>query len=267
MPNSLLRALVDLRDKQIQKGRIQFSNRLHALVTDVDNDSDGQQEKIIRAWTKRFNELETQLDQDISNLVKDEIIYDELSRLKGIGPMLSAKLIAMIDIHEAKTVSALWKYSGYGVGRYWVDEEGTVKAPQEGLVYDEGEVTKVITQPEPGWTLIECRDRPVKGFLLPYNRRLKTSLYLIASSFLKCSSPYRLVYDNAKLYYGANRDWTKAHIHRAAIRKMLKIFLSHLWERWRLAEGLEIRVPYVYEKLGHTHKYQPEDFGWKKDGD
>jgi len=226
MPDNLLRALVDLRDRQIQKARIQFGNRLAAIEQSADDPSVSDQRNVVDKWLIRFTDLEMELNKDIARAVKTEPIYESLSGLKGIGPLLSAKLIAMIDIERADTVSALWRYCGYGV----VDGE---------------------------------RERPTKGEKLHYNARLKTTLYLVASSFLKCNSPYREVYDDAKTFYQAGRpDWTKAHIHNAAMRKMIKVFLSHLWEAWRVIENLPVRGTYVHDRLNHDHEYKAEDFGW-----
>lgn len=225
MTDSVLRALVDLRDRQIQKGRIQFQLRLDAIQRGADQ-SNGQQIEIVTRWMDHFAALESELDQDIAVAVATEPVYNDLVALKGIGPLLSAKLIAMIDIQRANTVSALWRYAGYAV-------------------------------------INGKRERPVKGEKLHYNKRLKTTLYLVASSFLRCNSPYRAIYDDARDYYQANRpDWTKGHQHRAALRKMIKVFLAHLWERWRIVEGLPTRRLYVHEKLGHQHIHQASDFGW-----
>lgn len=257
----VLRALVDLRDRQIQKARIQFNNRL-AAIDNATDESSGKQRKVVERWLDVFTALEKQLDIDITKAVEDIPIYEELSNIKGIGPMLAAKLIAMIDIEKANTVSALWRYCGYGVGEYWVDEKGEIKAPKNGIQYIDKQRVRVTPEPKPEWTLQEMRDRPVEKFLLSYNKRLKTTLYLIAGSFMKCGSPYREIYDRAKVHYQQNTDWTKGHIHRAATRKMIKIFLSHLWERWRLLEDLPIRRAYVLEQLGHTTEFLPEEFGW-----
>ena len=46
------------------------------------------------------------------------------------------------------------------------------------------------------------------------------------------------------------------------MRKMTKMFLSHLWTTWRTIEGLEVTAPYVHDILGHAHLYEPIEFGW-----
>ena len=152
-------------------------------------------------------------------------MYPYINGIKGIGPSLASQVLSLIDITRADTVSALWRYAGYAV----VD----------------GKAEKLK-----------------KGEKAHYNANLKKALYKVAMSFLKCSSPYRKFYDDAKQYYEANRDWTKMHIHLASIRKMIKMFLSHLWHVWRTVEGLPTRELYVVEKLGHNHIIPPDDFGW-----
>lgn len=225
MTDSTLRALVDLRDRTLQKSRIAFGNRAGAIERGADQ-ADVATQELVAKWQERFNALEKEADHDIATLAEGIPIVDELVQLKGISYTLAAKLVALVDITHSSTVSGLWRYAGYAV-------------------------------------IDGARERPVKGEKLHYNLRLKTTCYLVGSSFLRCGSPYRQVYDSAREYYTLNRpDWTEGRRHNAAMRKMIKMFLSHLWERWRMLEGLPTREIYVVEQLGHAHKYGPLDFDW-----
>lgn len=225
--NDTLRVLVDLRDRTLQKSRIGFSNRLSAIARGADQ-SDSDSQAILERWQTRFDELEKEADSDIRALCDGVEIIEHMTVIKGIGALLAAKVVSMIDIERAGTVSALWRYAGYAV----MDGE---------------------------------RERPTKGEKLHYNKRLKTTCYLVATSFLRSGSPYRKIYDTAREYYAANRpDWTKLHCHEAALRKMIKLWLSHLWLTWRTLEGLPVSNPYVHEKLGHEHYMPPSDFGWQE---
>ena len=98
--NELLRTLVDTRDRQIQKARIQFGNRINAIERGAD-ESSGQQAEILERYYAQFRLIEDQLDKDIAEMVAEEPVYDYVSAVKGIGPGLAAKLIAMIDIERA----------------------------------------------------------------------------------------------------------------------------------------------------------------------
>jgi hypothetical protein len=219
----LARALVDLRDRQIQKARIQFGNRLTAIENGAD---ESPYRSYLKKWYSRFDEIEKELDKSIADLSEDFPIIARMTRVKGVGKTLAMKVAVMIDIQRADTISALWRYAGYAV----VDGE---------------------------------REKPRKGEKLHYNARLKSTCYLIGSSFLKSNSPYRRIYDEAKVYYQANRpDWTKAHVHNASMRKMIKIWLAHLWMVWREMEGLPVTQPWIADESPHHRIMKPEEFGW-----
>jgi len=223
--NDELRVLVDMRDRVLQKTRIMFGNRLDAIHRGDDEASE-REIRLLQGWYERFLYLEEEADGQITELAAEYEIIGHMVQVKGVGKMLAAIVVSMVDIGRASTVSALWRYAGYAV-------------------------------------INGARERPVKGEKLAYNKRLKAACYKVGSSFLKSNSPYRKVYDDARVYYEANRpDWTKGHQHNAAMRKMIKMWLSHLWVTWRQIEGLDVRAPYVHEKMGHNHQYAPEAFGW-----
>lgn len=219
-----LRILIDLREVW-QKQRIAFGARMDAINREVDTATEREYD-LIQRYYERFMDVEDETDADILVEIEGVEIIDRMMEVKGIGPMLAARVVCMINIERANTVSALWRYCGYAV----IDGK---------------------------------RERPTKGEKLHYNARLKKACYLVGSSFLKSRSPYADVYYKAKEYYTENREWTKAHCHNAAMRKMVKLFLSHLWVIWRTLEGLPVRNLYVEEYLGHTTIIQPEEMGWE----
>ncbi len=220
-----LRVLVDLRDRVLQKNRIAFGLRESAIQRGADQSGNGNSD-LFERWQERFLTLEKEADSDIKELAGDIPIIQQMVKVRGVGYLLAAKVAAMIDIERANTVSALWRYAGYAV--------------------IEGH-----------------REKLAKGEKAHYNRRLKIACRLVGESFLKSNSPYRSIYDSAREYYAANReDWTPLHQHNAALGKMIKVWLQHLWVIWREMEGLEITELYVMERLGHTHYIRPEDFGW-----
>jgi len=181
-------------------------------------------------------------------------VWDWLVAIKGIGDHTAAKIIALID-DPAKfaTVSKLWRFSGYGL------KDGQI-------------------------------DRPTKGAVLPYNRRLKSELFLMAESFVKQQTPtYVTIYYEEKERQrrehpepvcskcgavarlrgqswtcpecrasGRAINYTPMHLDYRAKRKVVKVLLQHLWVVWREAEGLPVTMPYVHDVLHHTHYIAPE---------
>lgn len=223
-PATELRFLADTY-MQAQKFRISCENRARSLEQGVDVAEEAQQE-FISVLAERFKGIEEEIFDRMAQSVKTHPAWPWLSAVKGIGPTLAVKILGMIpDISGFDTMSSLWRYSGLSV-----TPDGKA-------------------------------ERPVKGEKLHYNKRLKTTMYLVAGSFLKSNSPFRRIYDEARAYYAQMRpDWTDGHRHLAAMRKMEKVFLGCLYIYWREALGLPVRDPYPVEKLGHTTVYRPEEF-------
>lgn len=82
-----LRALVDLRDRQLQKARIQFGNRLRAIA-DGDDASVPAQRELVARYHRAFDELERLATRDIAALVRRYPVYHEAARVRGVGPTL-----------------------------------------------------------------------------------------------------------------------------------------------------------------------------------
>lgn len=115
--------------------------------------------------------------------------------------------------------------------------------------------------------------RPRKGEPLNYNPKMKVVAWKIAKQFVMQGLGYRALYDQKKDQYTAQRmphgkchryaecmaKLKKAkrpscqdHINRMSRRYAVKIFISHLWAKWRIIEGLSVTKPYPIDKLGHT---------------
>lgn len=128
--------------------------------------------------------------------------------------------------------------------------------------------------------LIRKSQKPIKGTLLDYNPVAKSLAFKVASQFIKQGDFYRKLYEEFRDAYEARPDLkeevdekkgkpakakhgevteTKGtlHIHRMAQRKMVKIFLQHLWVTWRELEGLPVTMPYAISVLGHGDYIKP----------
>ena len=222
-PTTELRFLADMY-AQAQKFRVACENRARSIEQGADVAEDGQRE-FSALLGERYKAIEEEIFGRMSQAVKDHPAWPWLSAVKGIGPTLATKILGMIpEIEGFETMSQLWRYCGLAV--------------MDGKA-----------------------ERKVKGEKLHYNNRLKTTMYIVAGSFLKSGSPFRRIYDEARAYYTEMRpDWTEGHRHLAALRKMEKVFLGCLYIYWREAEGLPVRDPYPVEKLGHTTVFRPEEF-------
>lgn len=93
----------------------------------------------------------------------------------------------------------------------------------------------------------------------PYNPgkgSMKAALYaaLSISVCTRKASPYRRIYDNYR---------AKEISHGGAIRRVIKLWLSHLWATWRAWSELPVSEPYANNHLGHDGFYDPAEFGWE----
>lgn len=83
---------------------------------------------------------------------------------------------------------------------------------------------------------------------------LKSPLYASLSiSLIRKNSPYRKFYDDYR---------AKEISHGGALLRIIKLWLSHLWNEWRIMEGLPVTVPYAINHLGHTGFISAEECGW-----
>jgi len=259
----LVRQLLDDRFR-IQRDRIRCGNRISAIL----RGSDTADQRVLEYLYEQHQRL-LEDEQRATERLLDELdgvpILDAACGVKGIGRVLAAQVIAEIgDIGRFPTVSKLWRYSGYGLAPYWVNKDGRVMAPKVGRKWErvDGKLisVKAEVQPEEGWELKVIPDRKVKGFLLPYNSRLKHIIHIVAQSLLKSNSPYREIYDDAIASYSPGLRRIVRHMR--AMRKMKKIWLSHLWEVWRRLEGLPVRKAWIFEHGGHQDYLDPQAFGW-----
>ena len=164
---------------------------------------DAHEAELLRHLYGAFLDLEQAVSEQLFQQLQRNALYRSLTGLRGIGPSLAAELVSRIDLARAPSVRCLWRYAGLGV--------------RDGRA-----------------------ERLVRGKKSAFNRKLRAACFVLATSLLRCRSPYAEEYYRTKSIY-VGRGWTKAHAHRAAVRRMLKLFLAHLWEYGRRLQGLPTR--------------------------
>lgn len=88
----------------------------------------------------------------------------------------------------------------------------------------------------------------------PGKGKLRSALWAaLGLTLINKNGPYRPIYDT----YRAREVGDKQ-----ARFRLIKLWLSHLWDRWRRYEGLPVTEPYAHNHLGHDGFYDPEKFGW-----
>ncbi len=213
-----------------QRMRIRMENRNGASERGMDDDVP----EALKINLGRLRDMEQEANQVIKNMAKDAPeIWQQALEVKGVGEITLTRIMAEIDINRAEYPSSLHKFAGFAPG------------------YDRMEKGE------------KENGRRKRGAKRPYNARLRVSCRVLGDSFLKASSPYRADYDFYRTRDEVqNPGLTKAHYHNRAMRYMMKMFLSHLWLRWRTLEGLTTARPYANDHLGHSGYIDPTERGW-----
>lgn len=230
-----------------------------------------------RAMPAIFNDMITQLKGMEASLMKEagqQLKYHPawpwLKQVKGLGPTLACQLIGYInDISMFDTVSKLWKYCGLAVVNGKADgrrkgEKVSYSPRMKALMYNIG------------CSFLKSKSPYRKLYDDTKARYQHTKQDMLISVALGCDiSEVQLTRQTTKdatwkkyldtaVKAAKEKElpepWNDGRIHLTALRKMEKVFLAHLWEKWREAEGLPLRREYVFEVLGHTTRYTPEDF-------
>lgn len=191
--------------------------------------------------------------------------------VKGCGPLMTAIIIASIDIRRAGHVSSLWKYAGLDtvtvtdgegntktVGRskshldagYYTDKNKAIQS-RKSLTYNPNLKSKLIgvlgsCMLKAG--LRTAKDADGKPLLDANGNKVRSSDSYYVDIYLD--------YLNRLNQRSDLKDTSDAHKHNMAVRYMIKQFLRDLYVVWRDLEGLPISAPYEVEKLGNRpHKY------------
>jgi len=195
-----LRQLVEARNTY-QLGRIKYQQRIKMLVKLGFKPS-----KLDEEILKNMKSREYQLTTEYRKIVRQLPIWKEwLVHIQGTGETTMGQLIAYIgDINKFDSIAKLWSY--FGLGLY----DGKVQAYK-------------------------------KEHKKNFDGKKRKLMYIIAKTFvtrkhLDCF--YADLYDEYKSrYIKLHPDYTKQHLHRMALRKVAKIFLRHLYKKWKEIEN------------------------------
>lgn len=235
----------------IQKARVSAQVRLTHLALNEEKC------EITEEVLEKTHAVEEWLEDKVKTYVKAHPAYDWFSKVKGVGDLNIGKVVSLIRIKPdeddpekgwANNISSLWRFAGFGA-------------------------------------INGKAERQVKGQKLHYNKILKSMCWRLAKSLIRAKGAYYEFYKEQKARLTTrlvNDDFTiipslelpmengkhvekdgyfgLGHLDMMAMRKMIKLFLSHLWLKWREAEGLEITMPYVHAIQGHSDFIPPDEF-------
>lgn len=238
------RFLVDMY-YTIQKARIQSSNRVSALERDEEND---EPHLALSFFVGQFKTIEENIKRALKYWVDGQPESWFFDQTLGIGPVISAGLLAHIDIERAKTAGAIWRFAGLDPTVKW--EKGQKRpwnTPLKTLCWKLGE------------SFVKVHNRPNAFYGHLYAERKQLEEERNAAGQFKDQAAQQLKEKKIGKDTDAFKHLTAGHLPPAQIylrakRYAVKIFLSHLHETmYEERFGKPAPVPYVIAHGGHTH--------------
>lgn len=130
------------------------------------------------------------------------------------------------------------------------------KAAQIDKWYGEAE-EKLCSCDSPNLQSVAADRKYYGGLILPYHTFLKATCWKVGDQFVRQGGFYREHYDRYKDIYLLSRpDMSAGRNDNSARRATVKLFLSHLWQMWRTAEGLPVGQVYLQDRLGEKFAAQ-----------
>jgi hypothetical protein len=217
-------------------------------------------------------QMEKDIKHECQGLIKDWPVWNDwLKDVRGVGPIITAGLMAFIDINIATSPSKLWHYAGHHV-----TAEGKLPRLEKGKKRTWNRRLQTIV-----WNAGESFVRSGDGYRALYDRFKEDEISkrvhsvkadpedlageILAESLGGKEAGFKIVNKSSavallKKIKGRDRilvERTPGHIDRRARRRMRKVFLGHLWTVWRQKEGLSIRPVYIVMEDPDKHENIP----------
>jgi len=168
----------------------------------------------------------------------------------GIGPVLSAGLLAHIDITKAPTVGHIWRFAGLDPTTTWEKKQRRPwNAKLRTLCWKVGESFVKFSGDDKCYYGHIYRDR--KAFEVARNEAGANAerARRLADTVGKTTEAYA---------HNMAGHLAPSHIHAQARRYAVKLFLSHLHGEWYQRHyGKPAPLPYPIAHLGHAHVIEP----------
>lgn len=267
----------------MQDQRIRCNNQVKGLERDAKKSANDAEPHDALDWTMtQFKTLELQIEKLLNIYVSSHPMAWFFEQTVGIGGILAAGLLAHIDIHKAPTAGHIWNFAGLNPGITW---EKKTKRPWNAdlkkIAWKIGDsFVKQSSHPRDFYGQIYRQrkayewDRNVSGAM-----QEQASQYLGAKKYGadtdarawysgQCAPELvRACLDAGKAPTAASCKASNgqgvamlppAQIDMRARRYAVKLFLSHLQQRWYETEfNCAPPKPFAIAQLGHAHVIEP----------
>jgi hypothetical protein len=268
---SQLAAVVQARE-EVQRMRIRLGNR--RLATERGMDDPSLIPGVVAGLDARIAKIEDDLTGEMGSLMREaRPIALAAVQVLGVGPTTIARILAEIDIRKAPSRSSLHKFAGYAPGfdrmvkgeledgKRKRGEKRPYNARLRVACFNQGEallIQGISRIKKSAWPAAKPDERTEQWQALSWQER-----FGLAKRF--GAELYACDYLERRAATDGDEKWaSEEHRNMDAIRRMMKLWLSHLWEVWRGLEGLETPPPYPMTAMGggHSGYIAPSERGW-----
>jgi hypothetical protein len=229
-----------------QEDRKRADNQVRAL-----NEGDEPHE-VLRWLAEQSDTLENEVKKALGVFADAHIVGPWLNEVHGIGPVISAGLIAHIDIAKAPTAGHIWRYAGLDPTQVW--SKGSKRpwnASLKVLAWKAGQSFMKFSGNEKCYYGQIYKQR--KEYEVARNESMqnaaKAAEILAGKKFDRSTDAFKHL-SGGKL--------PPAQIDGRARRYAVKMFISHLqtvW--WFAANGVLPPNPFPIAHMGHAHIILP----------
>lgn len=227
----------------MQENRIRSNAQVRELT------KSGEPHDVLAWLAAQDASLEGQVKRALAKYAEASPVGNWCLSIIGIGPVITAGLLAHIDIDQAPTVGHIWRFAGLDPTQTW--EKGKKRpwnASLKTLCWKIGEsFVKVSGNPDAfyGQVYVQRKAREQA-------RNDAGELADQAAAMLERKKFGKET--EARKHYEAGR-LPPAHIHARAKRYAVKLFLAHFHEVAYVDRfGTQPPLPYAITQLGHAHR-------------
>lgn len=229
---------------QIQEMRKQTGNQIRA-----DESEDDAPLPIVEWLHGYLRKLEQRIKLLMKHYSQGHPVGEWAMNIKGIGPVLSAGLLAHIDITRADTAGSIWRFAGLDPTVTWEKgERRPWNAKLKTLCWKIGEsFVKVSGYEDAAYGQIYAERKALE---IERNETGEFEEQALARAEANPHHAQVETYKDGRL--------PDSHIHARAKRYTVKLFLAH-WHHvaYEVHYGEEPPKPYIIEHGGHTHFIEP----------
>lgn len=225
----------------LQDQRKRADNQIRAL------NETGEPHEIIVWQAANYRKLEQNIAKALDAYSAAQPLGEWARSIIGIGPVISAGLLAHIDMQRVRTAGQIWRFAGLDPSVQW--EKGQKRpwnAELKTLCWKIGE----------SFVKVSGNEGSFYGRI--YSQRKALELQRNEAGEFADQAKAKLERFNigksteARAWYEAGK-LPPAHIHSRAKRYAVKLFLAHYFETgYALIHGETPPKPYVIEHMGHV---------------